>query len=130
MPPSAKTKRWASSIWIVRSDIRIPPLPVTVWRIPGSLADRSGQGSLRIRRRSATLRPMPRLAVALVWLYQGLWCKLLARCPGHLAIVQAVPGLAGAAGTAVLAGLGTIEVGLAVWVLSGWRPRLAALAQT
>jgi SAM-dependent methyltransferase len=73
---------------------------------------------------------MPRLAVALVWLYQGLWCKLLGRCPGHQAIVQAVPGLTGRAGAIVLAGLGTIEVGLAVWVLSGWRPRLAATAQT
>jgi SAM-dependent methyltransferase len=73
---------------------------------------------------------MPRLAVALVWLYQGLWCKLLGRCPGHRAIVQAVPGLAGGIGTAVLLGLGTIETGLAVWVLSGWRPRWAAAAQT
>jgi SAM-dependent methyltransferase len=73
---------------------------------------------------------MPRLAVALVWLYQGLWCKLLGRCPGHRAIVEAVPGLAGPAGTLVLAGLGTIEAGLAVWVLCGWRPRLAAAAQT
>jgi SAM-dependent methyltransferase len=73
---------------------------------------------------------MPRLAVALVWLYQGLWCKLLGRCPGHRAIVAAVPGLAGRAGTVVLLGLGAVEVGLAVWVLSGWRPRLAALAQT
>jgi len=73
---------------------------------------------------------MPRLAVALVWLYQGLWCKLLGRCPGHRAIVEAVPGLAGRAGTIALAGLGAIEVGLAVWVLSGRRPRLAAAAQT
>jgi hypothetical protein len=73
---------------------------------------------------------VPRLAVALVWLYQGLWCKLLGRCPGHRAIVQAVPGLSGGAGAVVLAGLGTIEVGLAVWVLSGWRPRWAAAAQT
>lgn len=73
---------------------------------------------------------MPRLAVALVWLYQGLWCKLFGRCPGHRAIVEAVPGLAGPTGTLVLAGLGTIETGLAVWVLSGWRPRWAAAAQT
>jgi len=73
---------------------------------------------------------VPRLAVALVWLYQGLWCKLLGRCPGHQAIVQAVPGLAGRTGAIVLAGLGALEVGLAVWVLSGWRPRLAAAAQT
>ncbi|HEY7216312.1 MAG TPA: DUF3419 family protein [Thermoanaerobaculia bacterium] len=73
---------------------------------------------------------MPRLAVALVWLYQGLWCKLLGRCPGHRAIVEAVPGLSGRTGSIVLAGLGTIEVGLALWVLSGWRPRWAAAAQT
>lgn len=73
---------------------------------------------------------MPRLAVALVWLYQGLWCKVLGRCPGHRAIVAAVPGLAGQSGAIVLAGLGMIETGLAVWVLSGWRPRWAATAQT
>ncbi|HEX9941149.1 MAG TPA: DUF3419 family protein [Thermoanaerobaculia bacterium] len=73
---------------------------------------------------------MPRLAVALVWLYQGLWCKVLGRCSGHQAIVQAVPGLSGRAGAIVLAGLGMIETGLAVWVLSGSRPRLAAAAQT
>jgi hypothetical protein len=36
---------------------------------------------------------IPRLAVALVWLYQGLWCKLLGGCPGHRAIVDAVPWL-------------------------------------
>ena len=55
-----------------------------------------------------------RFAIALVWLYQGLWCKLLGRCPGHRAIVQAVPGLSGGAGMVVLAGLGTVETGLAV----------------
>lgn len=71
-----------------------------------------------------------RLAVALVWLYQGLWCKVLGHCPGHQAIVAAVPGLDHRTATLALAGLGWIEVGLAVWVLSGWRPRTAAAAQT
>jgi S-adenosylmethionine:diacylglycerol 3-amino-3-carboxypropyl transferase len=71
-----------------------------------------------------------RLAVALVWLYQGLWCKLLGGCPGHLAIVQAVPGLGASGGAILLAGLGLFETGLAFWVLSGWRPRAAALVQT
>ena len=71
-----------------------------------------------------------RLAVALVWLYQGLWCKALGRCPGHQAIVEAVPGLSVRAASFALAGLGIVEVGLAVWVLSGWRPRMAAAAQT
>ncbi len=73
---------------------------------------------------------MPRLAVALVWLYQGLWCKMLGRCPGHRAIVEALPGLDERAGAVALAALGTIEIGLALWVLSAWRPRLAAAAQT
>ena len=31
------------------------------------------------------------LAVVLVWLYQGLWCKVLGGCPGHRAIVAALP---------------------------------------
>ncbi len=73
---------------------------------------------------------VPRLAVALVWLYQGLWCKVLGRCPGHQAIVEAVPGMDAQTAALALAGIGAVEVGLAVWVISGWRPRLAALAQT
>jgi uncharacterized membrane protein YphA (DoxX/SURF4 family) len=73
---------------------------------------------------------IPRLAVALVWLYQGLWCKLLGGCPGHEAIVDAVPWLGEGGGAALLYGLGAFETGLALWVLSGWRPRAAALVQT
>jgi uncharacterized membrane protein YphA (DoxX/SURF4 family) len=77
------------------------------------------------------MRPLvPRLAVALVWLYQGLWCKVMGRCPGHQAIVEAVPGLSSRSAVLALAGLGLIEAGLAAWVLSGWRPRSAAAAQT
>lgn len=72
----------------------------------------------------------PRLAVALVWLYQGLWCKLLGGCPGHRAIVDAVPWLGEGGGTVFFYGLGAFETGLALWVLSGWRPRTAALVQT
>ena len=73
---------------------------------------------------------VPRLAVALVWLYQGLWCKLLGGCPGHREIVDAVPWLGEGGGTVFFYGLGALETGLALWVLSGWRPRTAALVQT
>ncbi len=68
--------------------------------------------------------------VASVWLYHGLVNKLLHGEPRHLAIVQAVPGLAGTAGEVVLAMVGVAEVLVAVWVLSGVLPRACAAAQT
>ena len=49
-------------------------------------------------------RRFPSAAVAGVWLYHGLWCKLL--------------------------GLGVAETALAGWVISGVRPRLAAATGT
>ena len=76
------------------------------------------------------LSPWGRIAVALVWLYHGLWCKLLRGCPGQAAIVDAVPGLAGAPAAAALLALGLLETGLAIWVVSGRAPWRAALTQT
>ena len=32
-----------------------------------------------------------RVAVAGVWIYEGLWCKILGRAPNELRVVQAVP---------------------------------------
>jgi hypothetical protein len=37
------------------------------------------------------LRGWARAAIARVWLYQALWCKLLSRCPSHASIVSALP---------------------------------------
>ena len=68
--------------------------------------------------------------VAAVWIVHGLYNKLLGGSPRHLAIVQAVPGLEGSIGAAVLAGVGLFEVGIAVWVLSGRAPRVCAAVQT
>ena len=69
-------------------------------------------------------------AVAGVWFYHGLWCKLLGRCPKQVDLVAAVPGLRGNRAKAVLLGIGLAETALAVWVLSGWRPRAAATGGT
>lgn len=70
-----------------------------------------------------------RLAVALVWLYQGLWAKLLAPAPNQIEVVRsALPPALPA--EIVLTMIGAIETGLALWVLSGLRARLAALVQT
>ena len=70
------------------------------------------------------------VVVASVWLYHGLLNKLLRAEPRHLAIVQSVPGLGGTTGEIVLAAVGVAEVLVAMWVLSGWRPRTCAAVQT
>ena len=71
-------------------------------------------------------RRFPAAAVAGVWLYHGLWCKLLGRCPEQLDVVASVPGLRGSRARAVLLTIGVIETALAAWVVSGRRPRAAA----
>jgi hypothetical protein len=69
-------------------------------------------------------------AVAAVWLYEGLWCKLLAGERRQFQIVAAVPRLGPRFGVPFLKALGLVEVALAFWVLSGLTPLICALAQT
>jgi len=71
-----------------------------------------------------------RLSIALVWLYQGLWCKVLGRAPGHVAVISAVPFIGPAGSRVALITLGLLECGIAAWVLSGERMRQAAIVQT
>jgi uncharacterized protein YqjF (DUF2071 family)/uncharacterized membrane protein YphA (DoxX/SURF4 family) len=68
--------------------------------------------------------------VASIWLLHGLFNKLLHGSPRHLQIVQSVPGLSGAAGQRVLTAVGLLEVGIALWVLSGWAAHWCAAGQT
>jgi uncharacterized membrane protein YphA (DoxX/SURF4 family) len=68
--------------------------------------------------------------VAGIWLLHGLYNKLLGGSARHLAIVQSVPGLEGVTGQRVLTLVGIGEVAIALWVLSGWRPRVCAATQT
>jgi hypothetical protein len=51
---------------------------------------------------------LPRTAIALVWLYQGFWCKLLDRAPHHQKIVETVPFLNSSQARQALMGLITI----------------------
>jgi hypothetical protein len=73
---------------------------------------------------------LPRIAIASVWLFQGLWCKLLRRAARHQEIVGTVPFLSGPQARQALSLLGVLECLLAAWVLSGFRAREAALIQT
>jgi uncharacterized membrane protein YphA (DoxX/SURF4 family) len=69
-----------------------------------------------------------RAAVAAVWLYEGLWCKVFGASPEQRSIVAAA--LPPACVTAAVIGLGLIETAIALWVMSGAEPRSAALVQT
>ena len=73
---------------------------------------------------------LPRTAIALVWIYQGVWCKLLGHAPLHQKIVGTVPFLNSSRTRQVLVALGFYECVLGAWVLSGIRAHEAALLQT
>jgi uncharacterized membrane protein YphA (DoxX/SURF4 family) len=79
--------------------------------------------------------PMPplfllRLAVAAVWLYEGLWCKLLGGVPHQAEIVASHPLFGKRLATIFLQTLAWVEIAIAVWVMSGRYAGLAALTQT
>lgn len=71
-----------------------------------------------------------RSAVATVWFYEGVWCKLLCRDPRQLEVVGAVPFIRPRIGKLFLWTLGAVETALAVWVLIGAAPLLCATVQT
>ncbi|MEE1783656.1 DoxX-like family protein [Streptomyces sp. SP17BM10] len=69
-------------------------------------------------------------AVALMWGYEGLWCKIWPGRADQRAIVESVPLLPGWAVTPVLLAVGAAELALGLWVLTGRRARLCAVVQT
>jgi uncharacterized membrane protein YphA (DoxX/SURF4 family) len=71
-----------------------------------------------------------RVAIALVWIYEGLWCKILGRAPGQESIASDIPFVGAHQAHRFLILLGIVECAFGVWTLSGWRPWLAALVQT
>jgi uncharacterized membrane protein YphA (DoxX/SURF4 family) len=70
-----------------------------------------------------------RVSIAVVWLYEGLWCKVLGMMPSQLAIVVELPGFSRERALALLKSVGAIEIFLGLWVLTGVHPGLCALAQ-
>ena len=71
-----------------------------------------------------------RASVAAVWLYEGLWCKILGRMQSQLQVVKAVPRLGPLFGSPFLKMLGVVEVLLAVWVMAGIAPGTCAVVET
>jgi uncharacterized membrane protein YphA (DoxX/SURF4 family) len=70
------------------------------------------------------------VAIALVWLYQGFWCKVLGGIPRHEAVIAAVPFIGSAASRNALIALGLLECGIGLWVLTGRWMREVAILQT
>ena len=82
---------------------------------------------------TSTLLPpfwLIRAAVAAVWLYEGLWCKLLRGQPHEFEVVEAVPYFGPRVGALFLKVLGVVEVALAAWTLSAISPVMCAVMQT
>jgi hypothetical protein len=70
------------------------------------------------------------VAVAAVWFYEGLWCKLLNGEPHQRRVVEAVPRYGPRFGGGLLKLLGVVEVAVGVWILAGVTPILCAVFQT
>ena len=68
-----------------------------------------------------------RICFALIWLTNGLFCKLLNRVPRHQQIVARVLGHDWA--PAATRAIGILEILMALWILSRWKPRSCAVAQ-
>ena len=69
-------------------------------------------------------------AVALVWLYEGLWCKLLRGQPHEFEVIGAVPAFGPRLGARILLFIGVVEVAVAAWTLSGQAALPCAVFQT
>jgi hypothetical protein len=70
------------------------------------------------------------VAVAAVWFYEGLWCKVLNGQPRQIRVVEAMPRYGPRIATKLIKLLGVAETAIGVWVLTGIAPVVCAIAQT
>lgn len=67
------------------------------------------------------------IAISLVWLINGLFCKVLNLVPRHQLIVSRILGEEYAA--VITKGIGVSEIMMFIWIISGIKPRLCAVTQ-
>ena len=70
------------------------------------------------------------VAVAAVWFYEGLWCKILKGQPRQVRVVESMPFYGARIAPKLLKLLGAVETAVGVWVLTGIAPIVCAFAQT
>ena len=78
--------------------------------------------------RSDAFYVFAQILIGAVWIFHGLYSKLLNGIPRHRLIVGKVLGTANA-GIATKT-IGVLEVLLGVWALTGWQPVACAVVQT
>lgn len=74
-----------------------------------------------------SLRSILKILISLVWLVNGLFCKVLDLVPRHQLIVARILG-ADHAGLLTKA-IGFLEILMCIWILSGIKSRLCTLLQ-
>jgi hypothetical protein len=74
-----------------------------------------------------TIKKLLTIGIALVWLINGLFCKILNLVPRHEWIVARILGHEYAGIVTKLIGAG--EVLIFLWIISGIKPRLCAIVQ-
>ncbi|MES2997327.1 MAG: DoxX-like family protein [Verrucomicrobiota bacterium] len=73
------------------------------------------------------MRTLLRIFFGFVWLVNGLWAKLLGGVPRHREIVARILGEEHS--LVLTRMIGVVEIGMAVWILSGFRRKWSAIAQ-
>jgi uncharacterized membrane protein YphA (DoxX/SURF4 family) len=75
----------------------------------------------------SNIRTILTILIAAVWMINGLFCKLLNFVPRHQQIVAEILGWQHA--RLFTAAIGLSEILMAVWIVSGIKPRLCTIAQ-
>jgi hypothetical protein len=74
-----------------------------------------------------TINKLLNYLIAIVWIANGLFCKVLNLVPRHQEIVARIIGNAHAG--FLTRAIGCSEIAMAVWIVSGFRTKLNAITQ-
>lgn len=69
------------------------------------------------------------LVISLVWLANGLFCKVLNLVPRHQQIVETILGVDVTTARVLTLLIGLSEVIMAIWILTQWKSKLNAFLQ-
>lgn len=67
--------------------------------------------------------------ISLVWLANGLFCKVLNLVPRHQQIVETILGVDAGTARVLTLLIGLSEVIMAIWILTQWKSKLNAFLQ-